>query len=360
MNYYPINPEFLAKNSQLKTDYKNIVSNELKFKISRDFFLYQDHYYPIKIKFTLDQELSKKVIGSFNSNNLTITINYNYYQYMNPEDQLNILRHEIAHYLDYIQRGNHGADHDAHFHKLCLSYGWGSNVYQATFNSDIEVKIHNQFKIQQRTIKLLNLAKNNSSWEEAQSALLKAQSLIHDYNINIHESDNQQTVYIAIELASGRRLTQKYQTIAQLLESFSCKCIVLTTPGHFTLEAICLHSNKDAIYELYLYLEKEIDQWYLESKKNNPKLHRTSFYQGLNKGLQEKLHQQKKQLFSFQNALMTSQEKSLLMHFKMLYPKTSQTGQKTKHDLWSYLQGQIVGKRLELKNKLNQSLKFLN
>lgn len=359
MNYYPINPQLLSDIAQLKLDYKNIISKEVGLELSRDFFCYQKKFYPIKIKFNIQEhDQTKIVIGSFNSQNLTITINYYYYKYLNNEDKLNLLRHEIAHYLDFIQRGDYGQQHDAHFHHLCESMGWGNDVYASTINSEIVEKIKKSHKNKERSQKLMALANNNSSWAEAQSALLKAKAMMQsDYDIKTEAEDEFQ--YIALELLSGNRFTQKYQTISQLLENFSCKCIVLTTPGNFTLEVITQAKNRHVIQDLFTYFNDQVDQWYSESKKINPKLHRTSFYQGLQKGLEQKIKQQEQQYFAYQTALINTDAANLSKYFKLLYPRTSQNSTKSKRDFWSFFQGQNMAKRIELKHKLNQTLKYL-
>lgn len=352
MNYYPINPEFLLDLELLKKTYKDIIANELNFRVSKNFFQYQDHHYPIKIKFNCNPiELQRPILGTFNPQNLAITVNYHYYQFLTEVEKLNLIRHELAHYLDYIQRGEAGNTHDAHFHHLCLSYGWGKEVYNSVLDHSIFHKIQQTQRSIRQSEKLLALAHHNSSWEEAQSALLKAKELMHNIDQKIIDHNE---AYIAIELTSGKRLTQKYQTILQILEHFQCQCIILTTPGHFTLEAITTFSHKNDVIELFSYLEVQIDAWFNESKQFNPKLHRNSFYRGLKIGLEEKILQQERQFMAHQKALILSSKKELAKHFQLLYPKTGKAHQKSKQDLKSFFQGKNIGQRIELKNKIQQ------
>lgn len=172
-----------------------------------------------------------------------------------------------------------------------------------------------------------------------------------------HDIDS---TFIALELFHGARFTQKYQTISQLLEHFSCKCIVLTTPGRFTLEVVTQLSKKDFIQELFDFFEQQIELWFSESKQHNPHIHRNSFYKGLQKGFEQKIKNQEKQFFSHQRALILSDLQELNSHFKLLYPRTTRSSTKSKHDFKSYFQGKNIGMRLELKNKLQQVFKLLN
>lgn len=359
MNYYPINPEILRDLAQLKTDAKAIISNEMGLQLSRDFFIYQSQHYPIKVKFKInDSDNLSIVMASFNPKSLGITVNYYYYKYLDSNLRLNLLRHELAHYLDFIQRGDHVQSHDSHYRKLCCSFGWNDDVYSATIDQNVVAKIKSLHKNQEKSQKLLALALNNPSWEEAQSALLKAKSLMQQNQLSCQEKYRENS-YIAIELIHGQRFTQKYQTLSQLLEHFQCKCIVLTTPGHFTLEVITQMSNKDYIIELFQFFDHQIDLWFEESKINNKFLHRNSFYIGLQRGFEEKIKLDENFMLAHQRALILSNHKDLQHNFKMLYPRTSKSSGKSKHDHKSFNQGKMLGLRLELKNKLQQTLKFL-
>ena len=153
-NYYPVQEKFLDDLASLKITYKKILQDELKCSVSKNFFKFQDNFYPIKIKFAINViEKNRPIIGSFNPHNLTITLNYHYYQQLNHLEQLNLIRHELAHYIDYILRGHTGQDHDAYFHQLCLSYGWDKNVYAATIDTSLLQKIEDMDKKVKKTEK---------------------------------------------------------------------------------------------------------------------------------------------------------------------------------------------------------------
>ncbi len=358
MNYYPIRHDFLKSLEDLKITYKSILKAELKLPVHKNFFQFQGNYYPIKIKFNINNiDQKRSIVGSFNPLNLTITLNYHYYQFLDSTQRLNLIRHELAHYIDYILRGDAGHDHDAHYHRLCQSYEWNQEVYQATIDKSIIEKIQHNKRLHRHSEKLIALSQNNNSWEEAQSALLKAKQLLQGVQEKfIAQNDD----YIALELTSGKRFTQKLNTILQILELFHCQCILLTTPGHFTLEAITTLKQKEAIEELYMFLLSQIDQWFDESKKHHPQLHRSSFYQGVLRGLKEKMQLQEDLLYSHQKALIISSKQELQKHFQILYPRTGKSSQKTQHDLHSFMQGKNMGMRMELKNKLRQSSTLLS
>ena len=351
MKYYPIQEEFLKDLNNLQKVYRTLIKDELRCEVQKNFFKFQDQYFPIKIQFHINAIVkTHPIIGCFNPQNLSINLNYHYYQLLSPEQQLNLIRHELAHYIDYILRGNLGQDHDAYYHQLCLSYPWGKDVYQATLQIDIIEKISSLEKNIRRSEKLFSLARNNSSWQEAQSALLKAKEILnHHENHKTFSSED----FIALELFSGNRLTQKYQTIIHILELYDCKCIVLTTPGRYTIEVITTLKQKDSIIELFHYLNEQIDLWFKESKNYNSRLHRHSFYRGLQKGLEDKIRQQTQQLFPHQKALVATSQEKLKKAFQILYPKTSKSSQQSKNDSLSFYQGRNLAMRIEMKHKLS-------
>ena len=130
MKYYPIQEEFLKDLNNLQKVYRTLIKDELRCEVQKNFFKFQDQYFPIKIQFHINAIVkTHPIIGCFNPQNLSINLNYHYYQLLSPEQQLNLIRHELAHYIDYILRGNLGQDHDAYYHQLCLSYSWGKDVY---------------------------------------------------------------------------------------------------------------------------------------------------------------------------------------------------------------------------------------
>lgn len=360
MIIYPISEEILNRLKHLRSDLHGILKNELKLEVKGNFFKFYNHYYPINIKFFEQGGNDKDIMGRFQRENHQISINYLYYKDLPRESQLNILRHEIAHYIDYILRGDQAWGHDTHYKDLCKSYGWTEEVYLSTMKDDALIDIQKNIKNRKRFQKLISLSQNNASWQEAETALLMARKIMSEkFLLEPNNTEQACFDYVAIELAIGKRMTQKYQTIALLLENFSCKTIFKTYPGHFTLEAICHKSETDAISELFTFFNEQIDQWYLECRENNSKLHRQSFYKGLRLGLEEKIQHEQRTYYPHQKALIKNEELKLQRSFALLYPRSSKVSSSSKLDSHSYHQGMLVGKRLELKNKLSQTMRFL-
>lgn len=367
MKYFSIAEKSILELKNLQNKLRSILKEELKLTISKNFFFFNSEYYPINICFFKEDFYKKVTLGQFVPSSLKININWDYYFHLAPNDQTNLLRHELAHYFDYILRGDLLHAHDTHYRKLCLSFGWGEEVYLSKFEGIIEC-MEKKFKDKNKKIntyqKILSLSKNNPSWEEAQVSLLMAKrylekNQLESYDISNSHMDEKTDDYILIELASGKRINQKMQTLALLLENFHCKTIFKTRPGMFALEIVLKRHELDSICEIYHFFDKQIDRWFLEAKQYNASLHRKSFYMGIREGLESKFKSDHSINFPHLKALTIKENQKLNHAFSLLYPRHGKIKSINRLDQTSYSQGMLMGKRIELNTKISQRKNFL-
>ncbi len=90
-----------------------------------------------------------------------------------------VIRHELAHYLTFINHGAQAPSHGAEFRALCAQMGWGEEVYKATTCLDggrnaPDIEESGVFR---KVQKLMALA-TSSNKNEAELAMIKSQQLL--------------------------------------------------------------------------------------------------------------------------------------------------------------------------------------
>lgn len=367
MKYFSLAKDSVQELHLLRSKLQNILKNELKLETSKNFFLFQQEYYPINIGFFKEDFFKEITLGEFVPQKLKININWDYYFQFTCTEQSNLLRHELAHYIDFILRGDLLQAHDSHYKKLCASFGWGEEVSAAKQNVNIKnIQDDLKEKLRKRDTynKILSLSKNNPSWEEAQAALLMAKRFLTKHGMsefvqseNIHSINDDD--YVLFELEHGKRMGQKIQTLAMLLENFHCKTIFKSRPGMFVLEIICKKQQLESIVEIYHFFNQQIDQWFHEAKKLHAKIHRKSFYNGLREGLENKFKLDKSLNYPHLSTLIKSDSEKLNNAFSLLYPRHGTIRTLSKFDTNSFAQGKLMGHRAELKNKISTGIRLL-
>lgn len=81
-------------------------------------------------------------------------------------------------------------------------------------------------KIADKIQKLLNLAGNNPNEEEAQAALLKAQKLMAQYNVDLESIDSKKELKCSLELTKVKANPRDNQVQVIIANAFACKPII--------------------------------------------------------------------------------------------------------------------------------------
>ena len=96
------------------------------------------------------------------------------------EQLRNVIRHELAHYINFITCGD--LSHSAEFRALCQGLGWGEEVFRATGTFDQGQSEGKKSNVLRKVQKLMALS-TSSNKNEAEQAMIKSQQLLLKHNI---------------------------------------------------------------------------------------------------------------------------------------------------------------------------------
>ena len=287
-----------------------------------------------------------------------------------------ILRHEMAHFWTYLEKGN--MDHGPDFREACKYFGWGETVSKATIDLDKENdKQESDLKAEKlvsKIQKLLSLA-GSSNPHESEAATLKANELMINYNLErlrtthpgIHE--NEETAYVK-RVLHGKKNSAKYHAIYDILLLFMVKPIFNYGKDGFYLEVIGEKSNVLIAEYIAPYLNSELERLWKKQRELTPHLKglsmKNSFMRGVAKGFKEKMELNKKRILKDDKSLILLED-SLQKKVNLVYPRLSHTtSQRGVGCQESEYQGKASGKDLFIpralsnKNKNQKQIFILN
>jgi len=132
------------------------------FIARRSRFSYRGATYPLV--FVVFEHTTK--LGFFHPALFEIGINRRIMIQANQNDLLNLIRHELAHYITWIETGGRGQAHGNEFREICRKYGWGKEVYASMCEIEkaIETPLEED-RLLQKIKKLLALGTSNNVHE---------------------------------------------------------------------------------------------------------------------------------------------------------------------------------------------------
>lgn len=342
---------------------KSIITNEVGVKISRSRIHYKNYSYPFSIvAFESDNQL-----GYFDHHSYQIAINKRL-MYTAKQDVIkNILRHEIAHLISFLEYGRSISHHGIEYKEICKKFGWGKDVYLSQTNIELQnEKIEGDIiseKVISKVKKLLQLASSDNQ-HEAELATIKANELLISHNISkLHiKAEQEDTVYVN-RVIQGKRILAKHRAIHRILETFLVRPIFSTSSGNFYLEVTGDKVNVELANYVALFLDQQLDRLWLDTRKNYQNIKgptaKNSFMNGVANGYVSKIK-------TFQNKSSNSKdiikiEKDLEKKISMIYKRLRSTGQSsTKSCNLSSALGEAAGKNLSIRPaiKNQQSNKY--
>ena len=205
--------------------------------------------------------------------------------------------------------------------------------------------------------KLLSLA-NSPNKHESELAMMKAMELMTKYNVSIEQIQEEgfkgykdETItdhFIHFELTYLRDILEKYFYVR-----------TLGIQGRDKLHIVGKASNVSVAVYLLHFLHNKFNQEYVEFKKqmNGAKVFRKAYYEGLWRGLCEKLKAETQRL-SFEEGLIVVKDKKMDEFFDSLFNpnslrKTSLA--KSTPDNNSLRAGYETGKNIQLNPGINSS-----
>ena len=112
--------------------------------------------------------------------------------------------------------------HGKEFISICKRFNFSKEVYAASIESTTlldENSGHEETKILNKVKKLMSLAQSDNE-HEAKLATIKANRLLQEHNLNIHDHiDNSQETFL-IRALSCKKVAGKHQAIYKILHHF--------------------------------------------------------------------------------------------------------------------------------------------
>jgi hypothetical protein len=276
---------------RLLIDLKDIISNEVGLTVRKSRFEYDRMLYPLSI--VCFEHQTK--LGFFDHKILQIGINKNLMYTTKRKILKDILRHEFAHYLTYIQHGADLPPHGKRFKETCTNLGWENSVSKASINLEFEnSKLEGDLKsekIIEKIKKLMKLASSDNH-HEAELATLKANQLLLKYNLeNVHE-DTEMTSHLC-HVLSGKRVSGKHHAIYEILTTFFVSPIFNYGKGHYYLDIVGEKTNVTLAEYVAHYLDRELETIWKNYQHSHDKLKglaaKNAFFKGLAQGYIQKI-----------------------------------------------------------------------
>ncbi len=332
---------------------KEILVKEVGVKLRRTRFEWGKYSYPLQVV-VIETKLK---LGYFDPHSYQIAVNSQLMYTVKDNVLRDVLRHELAHYLTYIQYPDLSCPHGSEFKSLCEHYGWDRSVSKASLNIDLANMTEGNLdseRIINKVKALLKLAESDNV-HEAELATFKANQLLLKHNIKQLDKDFE-TLYVCTALTAKRR-NAKMQAIYDILQYFMVKPVFIYGKGQVTLEVSGTKENIDLAVYVSTFLDRELENLW----KKNPQLKgaraKNSFFLGLAKGHQEKMEKLQQSFSAEETKALVLVKTKLDQNLKNIYRRLSYSSSKSGRDAQAFGAGKLAGKNLTINSALKSTKK---
>jgi hypothetical protein len=345
--------------NEIKRAVKDILLKEVRLKVVGERFYdrLQKASYPIKVVIYNNESM----LGYFDASFFELGF-HECMMHSNRNRLHAVIRHELAHYISFINYGETIQPHAAEFRAFCQQMGWGEEVYKATFDfevgqSDSDTKDSGVFrKIQ----KLLALA-TSSNKHEAEQAMIKSRQLLLKHNID--------SKYIGIEdeekvflkrIMKQKKIGAKTRSIANILETFFVSIVYNRAEEYTYLEILGNAVNIEIAEYVAGVLHYELDKLWAQAQQCSSlrgTIAKNSFFHGLAKGYCNKIQALKKEYSSEVSTSLMVIEKKLIDAQSMVYPRLSSSKSSATYCRESSLLGEQMGRQLNINPSISRDSK---
>ncbi|HEV8052202.1 MAG TPA: DUF2786 domain-containing protein [Parachlamydiaceae bacterium] len=342
---------------EIKLALKTILAKEMCLKVSGDRFYDREQHasYPIKVVIYNN----KSMLGYFDSNFYELGF-HECLMHSSKQQLHDIIRHELAHFMTFIEYGNTVLPHASEFRAFCISMGWGEEVYKATtcLDGGQNASIIEEKGVLRKVQKLMALA-TSSNQNEAEQAMIKSQQLLLKHNIESTYIDgvDEEKVFLK-RILKQRKENSKMRTIARILETFFVGAVYNRGGDHIYLEIIGNAVNIEIAEYVASFLQIELDNlWAHAQQEANLKgtVAKNSFFTGLARGYCNKIEGLKREYDSTVTKALMVIEKQLIDAKAMAYQRLTSRTSNASHCRASSAFGEMMGSRLNINPALNSS-----
>ena len=349
--------EFLT---EIKSVIKHILNQEVGLKVNGDRFIQRsgEFSYPIRVVIYNN----KSMLGYFYSD--FYELGFHECLMRSSREQLHhIIRHEIAHYMTFIDYGCGVQSHGIEFKQFCQSLGWGEEVFKATTCLDDGAMAPNneESAVLRKVQKLMALATSRNE-HEAELAMIKSHQLLLKHHIHSKYigSEDEEKVYLK-RILRQKKEDAKMRSIAIILETFFVSTVYCRGNGFISLEIVGSAVNIEIAEYVAAFLDNELDKLWEHAKKQFAGLKgmvaKNSFFMGIAKGYCNKINSLKCAYDpDASNALLVI-EKKLVEAKKMVYSRLKSTKSGGRYCSMSGTLGEQMGRQLNIHPGINAPAK---
>lgn len=344
--------KIIAFVSDIKNIIKDILVNEVHLKVvgNRFYNKKQTISYPIHIAIYH----SKGVLGYFDSS--FYELGFNECLKFAQEDLLkNIIRHELAHYLTFIERGNVAQPHGPEFKECCEKLMWGEEVYRASICLENRSEGQEESSVLRKVKKLMALG-SSSNKNEQEQAVIKSQQLLLKHNIEPKYVEGDEEVYFLKRIMKQGKKTAKMCAIGRILETFYVSIVYHRASDGTYLEILGDKVGVEIAEYVAGVLNIELENFWEQTPKP---AHKNSFFLGIAKGYCHKIENLKKDYSIDVNTALIVVEKKLCEARNMAYKILSNTRSSGKYCGKSSAMGEQIGKQLNIHPAIQSVNKIL-
>lgn len=331
---------------------KEVLSKEIKVKVFGDRFFDREQRYSYPISVVIYN--NKSVLGYFDPHFFEL----GFHECLIGSTHLvNIIRHELAHYMTFIAHGPEIICHGSLFHDFCRQMNWNEEVSRASIclESKCELPNKEEHQILRKVRKIMALS-SSSNPHEAEVAIMKSRQLLLTHNIEMQSfiEENEERIFIK-RIMQQKREDAKMRAISKILETFFVNVVYRKGTGFICLEIIGEAVNIEIAEYVADVLQKDFETLWVQAKKMaqlKGMIAKNSFFLGIAKGYCEKIGVLKKEYSAATTHSLIALENKLKIAKEKIYPRLSTSKSSGYFCQKSSELGQQVGRELQIQPAL--------
>lgn len=335
---------------------KEILANEACVDVKRNRFQIDKHLYPLKIVVFTGQNK----IGYFEQSTYQIGLNENLIYETRDHIIKDILRHELAHYLTFIEYPN-ALTHGVEFKEICSSNNWDRSISKSSmdikeYKKDVVANLENERTLS-KVKKLLQLASSTNK-NEAELATIKANQLLLKHNLQESKLNIDEESFYIKRLLFSKKRNSKMSAIYDILTTFYVNPVLRYAKDGVYLEVCATKLNIELSDYVVAFLDSTLDNLWLTAKdqKGLKGLKaKNSFFHGLAKGYESKINNVHSNLDPSQKMALTLFKKKSSHRIKQIYKSLSSTSTSSSIDQNAYVSGKKAGISLTINKGIKTS-----
>lgn len=348
---------------EIQKEIQQILSCELGFKVVGNRFHCRRrlHSYPIKVVVYNH----KSMLGYFDPEFYEMGFHARLIP-LPKEQRRQIIQHELAHYITFIDHGPNIQAHGPEFKALCRKMDWGEEVARACFSLESNEVSTPPPPLLKKIQKLMALSQSSNA-HEAQLAMVKSQQLLLKYNINdIAAMAKDPTIFLK-RILKQKKETAKMRAIAIILETFFVSVVYHRGDGVLYLEIAGEATNIEIAEYVAEVLQNQLELLWIAAKKDSRiqgKIAKNSFFLGVARGYCQQVKALEQTYEPLYAQAVMKVENHLTEVKRMIYSHLSHRQSTHKHCSRSAQLGEQAGKNLRIRpgvgsqEKSNTSIQY--